>query len=74
MEADPTFIVPGKYSPVDTHFDEVAQIAAGFPAITKGFTFFATLAAGIKSALGFVLKNRQAISSIGSGVLSIMKK
>ena len=74
MEADPSFIVPGKYSPTDTHFEEVTRIAAGFPAITKGFTFFATLAAGIKSALGFVLKNKEAISTIGSGVLSLVKK
>lgn len=44
-------------SPVDYSWREVVHISAGFPSITKGFTFFSKLWDGIKSAAKWVGKN-----------------
>lgn len=71
FESSGDFIVPAKFSPSDQNWDDVSVIAAGFPSITKGFTFFATLAAGIKQAASFVWANREGISQ-GIGIVKGM--
>jgi hypothetical protein len=72
MQTGGEFIVPSKFSYPDQNWETVAVLAGEFPAITKGFTFFKKLGAGLRRALGAVWKHREAISAVSSAVIAAL--